>query len=34
MFFKQKGEQEGRTGPAWEVGTSVKEEDVRKGYRG
>jgi hypothetical protein len=30
VFYKN-GEQEGITGPIWEVGTSGRGEDIRKG---
>jgi hypothetical protein len=32
LFYKIR-EQEGRTGPVWGFGTSVRGEDVEKGYR-
>jgi hypothetical protein len=31
--FYKSGEQEGRTGPLWGVGTSGRREDVGKGCR-
>jgi hypothetical protein len=31
FFFYKIGEQEGRTGPAWGVGTSGRREEVGKG---
>jgi hypothetical protein len=33
FFFYIKGEQEGRTGPVWGVGTSGRREDVGRGCR-
>jgi hypothetical protein len=31
FFFYKNGEQEGKTGPVWEIGNSVRGKDIRKG---
>jgi hypothetical protein len=33
MCFFKNGGQKGKTGPVWGVGTSGREEDIRKGCR-
>jgi hypothetical protein len=33
FFFSKSREQEDKTGPVWEVGTSGRGEDIRKGCR-
>jgi hypothetical protein len=31
FFFYKNGEQEGKSGPVWEIETSWRREDIRKG---
>jgi hypothetical protein len=33
MSSFKNGEQEGKTGPVWGVGTSGRGKDIKKGYR-